>query len=310
MTTDPTRSGDSPKPRKALVTGSAAPFAERLVGQLEALGWEVSTIVHDDPNLLPATHALHLDAPAPSALAMAVPDVDAVILLSGIDSLTSMVDDSRDLDAILGGLTPGSALVEVTTISMYGDVTGDRPVDEHDTPVVPAELDPVAACEIRVMASHDWLRGVVVRPGLVYGDGGGLALAPAVEVARTHGASRYFGDGSESLPTVHEDELLDLLTRVVTDPSARGIYHATSGSVTTRELAKVVAAAADVDTVERWTPDAWQAAFGTRDQPPRVDVRTDGSRGRAGKELGWSPTAPPLERAMAVAATPAPPSTG
>ncbi len=104
-------------------------------------------------------------------------DVDAVILLSGIDSLTSMVDDSRDLDAVLGDLKPGSALVEVTTMAVFGDA-GDHPVTEDDTPVVPADLDPVAACEIRVLAAEDWLRGIVVRPGLVYGDGGGLALAP------------------------------------------------------------------------------------------------------------------------------------
>ncbi len=94
------------RPGKALITGSAAPFAQRLVGQLEALGWQVDTVVHEDPSLLPPTHALHVLAPAPSTLTTAVRDVDAVILLSGIDSLTSMVDDSHDLDAILGNLKP------------------------------------------------------------------------------------------------------------------------------------------------------------------------------------------------------------
>lgn len=282
---------------KVLITGSAAPFAHRLVGQLEALGCEVSTILHDDPSLLPRTHSLHVLATEPSALLTAVRDVDAVILLSGIDSLTSMVDDSRDLDAVLGNLKPGSALVEVTTLAVFGDA-GDAAVAEADAPTVPAELDPVAACEIRVMASDDWLRGVVVRPGLVYGEGGGLALAPAVEFARAHGASRHFGDGNEILPTVHEDELLDLLTRVVTDASARGIYHAASGSVTSRQLAGVVGAAAGVGTIEPWTSEALQAEFGSPDQPPRISVRTEVAHGRAVTELGWNPGSSSVMQAL------------
>ncbi len=284
-------------PRRALITGSAAPFAQRLVSRLQAQGWEVDTIVHTDPERLPPTHSLHVLEPASNVLAKAVPDVDAVILLSGIDSLTSMVDDSHDLDAVLANLTPGAALVEVSTMAVFGDA-GGQPVSEHDAPVVPGELDPVAASEIRVMACEDWLRNVVVRPGLVYGQGGGLALAQAVELARARGSSRYFGDGSEVLPVVHEDELLDLLARVVTDPSARGVYHAVSGSVTSLELAETVAAAAGVTTVEAWTPEALQAEFGTSRQPPRISVSTDTSSGRATSELGWHPEAGSLARAM------------
>ncbi len=287
--------GAQPALKRALITGSAAPFAQRLVAQLEAVGWEVETLVHTDSAHLPPAHSLHLHEPASTALATAIHDVDAVVLLSGIDSLTSMVDDSRDLDTILGHLRPGSVLVEVTTMAVFGD-TGDRAVSEEDAPVVPAELDPVAACELRVVASGDWLRGVVVRPGLVYGDGGGIALASSVELARARGESRHFGDGSEILPTVHEDELLDLLTRVVTDPSARGVYHATSGSVTSRELAEVVAGGAGVDTVEAWTSETLMAEFGTADQPPRINVRTNDERGRAVNELGWHPRAGRLTR--------------
>ncbi len=298
MTSSAATPGTDTSPGKALITGSAAPFAQRLVGRLESRGWEVSTIVHADPDLLPPTHSLHVLAPAPNALSTAVRDADVVILLSGIGSLTSMVDDARDLDTVLVDLKPGSALIEVTTMAVFGHASGDRPVSEQDDPVVPADLDPVAASEIRVMASDDWLRGVVVRPGLVYGDGGGLALAPAVEFARSHGVSRYFGDGSDVLPTVHEDELLDLLTQIVTDPSARGIYHATSGSVTTRELADVVAAAAGVESVEPWTSETLTAEFGTTNEPPRVSVHTDPERGRATSELGWRPAAPSLPQAL------------
>lgn len=298
MTSSATPPSTASQTPRALITGSAAPFAQRLVERLESGGWEVTTLVHDDPEVVPPIHSLHLLEPTPTALATAVPDVDAVILLSGIDSLTSMVDDSRDLDTILGGLKPGSTLVEVTTMAVFGD-TGGRAVAELARPDVPEELDPVAACEIRVLACDDWLRSVVVRPGLVYGDGGGVALAHAVELARTRGASRHFGEGDEILPTVHEDELLDLLTRVVTDPTARGVYHATSGSLTSRELAQAIAAAADVVTVEQWTAEDLQDEFGTTRQPPRVSVRTDTERTRAATELGWRPGAAPVAQALA-----------
>lgn len=286
-------------PGRALLTGSAAPFAQRLVDRLRDLGWDVSTVVHDDRQLLPPTHSMHLPSPAPArqALADVVAEVDAVVLLSGIDSLTSMVDDSRDLDAVLGGMKPGAALVEVTTLAVFGDA-GEEPVSEEAQPDVPADLDPVAACEIRVLAANDWLRGVVVRPGMVYSDGGGPALEAAIDLARSHGVSRYFGDGSETIPTVHADDLLDLLTRVIDEPSARGVYHAVSGEVASHELADLVASAAGVDRVEPWTAEALQAEFGTTGHPPRVSVRSEPTHGRAAGELDWTPAAHSLAQVL------------
>lgn len=283
-------------PARALITGSAAPFAQRLVDRLRSHGWEVRTIAHADQEPLPPTHSLHVPVPASQELAAAASEADAVVLLSGLDSLTSMVDDSQDLDQILGNMKPGACLVEVSTMAIFGDA-GHAPVTEQHRPVVPAELDPVAACELRVLAANDWIRGVVVRPGLVYGSGGGLALEAAVDLARSTGVSRYFGHGSESLPTVHEDDLLDLMTLAIEDDTARGTYHANSGSVTTRELADAVAAAAGIAGVEAWTLQTLQAVLGARREPPRVDIPGAGA-GRAMVELGWRPAAPPLSQAL------------
>lgn len=296
MTTSATP--DDPAPGRVLISGSAAPFAQRLVDQLKARGWGVDMIVHTDPTHVISTHAIHHSSAAPDSLSTAAQTADAVILLSGIDSINSMVDDSHDLDEVLGNLKPGATLVEVTTMAVFGDAPDGRVVSEHERPTVPGDLDPVAACEIRVLASGNWLRGVVVRPGLVYGDAGGVALTPMIDFARDRGTSRYFGEGSDVLPTVHEDDLIELLVRVVTDASARGIYHAASGEVSTRDLANLVAVAAGVATVEPWSNDALQNEFGTTQQPPRVSVRADPDGGRATRELGWRPEAPPLDQAL------------
>lgn len=287
---------DARRPR-AVITGGAAPFAGRLVHHLESRGWVVSTVEHADPDLVPARHSLHLPVTASQDLASVVSDADAVLLLSGLDSLTSMVDDSRDLDQILGALTPGACVVEVSTMAVYGDASDDL-VTEDDQPTVPAELDPVAACEIRVLAANDWARAIVVRPGLVYAEGGGLALEAAIDLARTHEVSRYVGSGTENIPTVHEDDLLDLLTKVIEHPSGRGIYHAVSATVTARELADAVATAAGVTTVSAWTPETLETELGIHQQPLLVDVRANPDRCRARQDLGWSPSGPALAQAL------------
>src|SRR5262249_48210609 len=118
---------------------------------------------------------------------------------------------SRVLELLKG---TGKPFVYTSGIWVLGD-TGGRVVDEN------APANPVAlvawrpAMEQMVLsASADTIRAIVVRPGVVYGRGGGIA-ADFVQSARGSGAARYVGAGENRWPVVDVDDLADLYASAV-----------------------------------------------------------------------------------------------
>ena len=251
-------------PQHLLVTGSGARFAERLSQHFRDLGWEVTTVLNDDPLALPPTAALHIEQPGNERLLLqATADADAVLLLGGVGPIAAVVGDVRSLDIILGNVRPGTTVIAVTSLAVFG-VAGHHPITESDTPDTPAEFDPARVCETRVLMANDWLRGVVVRPGHVYGDGGGELLTQAVDMAAKEGVSRYFGEETDSIPT----------------PTHRR----------SREGGDIAA----------WTAETMTDVLGVRVAVPRVNVNSDVVRSRATTELGWTPAASGLQESLGV----------
>lgn len=295
MTTPP----PSTPSRDVVLAGSGAPFAAPLADFLSARGHAVRTLVTDAPETVAPAYAVHhagVDDHPRDTLAAAVEHADAVVLVGGLGPVASIVSDSRTLDTVLGAIGPAAVLVHTSSLAVLGAPGPDVTVDETTTPDTPAQAQPQRVAEIRTLAA-DWLRTVVVRPGLVYRDGGGELLHAAVDHARQQGISRFFGDPDDRLPTVHLDDVLDLYARVIEDASAHGIFHAASDDIGSRELAELVAHLAGVASVGPWTPAAL-AELGVPFGPPRVDLRLWTSR--AVEELGWRPAAPSLVRAWSV----------
>ena len=285
-----------------LITGSGARFASHLARDLVEHGWSVRTVLQGDPtSTSPASHQ-HVEQPDSdaSALLEALHGVGVVILLGGIGPVNSVVADVTALDTILGNLQPGSTLISVTSLAVFGD-SGAAPVTEDDEPPTPDEFATARACEQRVLAANDWLRGAVLRPGLVYGsDGGGAVIRDAIDLARTHGEAHFFGEPHDVIPTVHEDDLLDLVHRVLKDESAAGIYHAVSGAVSAQGLSGLIGATAGVDLISPWDESTMIEAFGEVITMPRISVNADLARSRSVRELGWSPAGAPLRDCMSL----------
>lgn len=286
-----------------LITGSGARFASHLARDLVEHGWSVRTVLQSDPASIAIPSHQHVEQPDvdTAELLDALDGVSVVILLGGIGPVHSVVADVTALDAILGHLKPGSTLISVTSLAVYGD-SGAAPVTEDDDPITPDQFASARACERRVLAANDWLRGAVLRPGLVYGDeGGGAVIRDAVDLARLRGAAHFFGEPHDVIPTVHEDDLLDLVHRVLADPTARGLYHAASGAVSGQGLAGLIATAAGVDTIAPWDEPSMLDAFGEAVEMPRISVNADLPRGRSCVELGWSPAGSTLRDALSPA---------
>lgn len=78
--------------------------------------------------------------------------------------------------------------------------------------------------ELVLKAGNGALRTVVVRPGVVYGSGGGMV--GDIFKAATNGLVRVVGDGNNHWPLVYDRDLADLYARIAASDEAEGVYHA------------------------------------------------------------------------------------
>src|SRR5579884_3127299 len=186
---------------------------------------------------------------------------DAVVHVAFEPSAEGAAIERAALESLLDALPPGRTFVYTSGVWVYGS-RGDASIDET-SPLRP--LDLVAwrpAHEQLVLAQDGRQRAVVVRPGIVYGDGGGMPGA-MVEQARK-GALRVVGDGLNRWPTVRHDALAAAASR----------------------------AAGRDGAVESMPLDEARAAFGPFADALACDLNIDS--GKAARELGWEPHRPTL----------------
>ncbi len=201
--------------------------------------------------------------------------------------------ESAALDAMLGAAgDEQQAFIYTSGVWVYGS-RGDAVVAE-DAPLTPLAL--VAwrpSHEARVLAAASQnVRTSVIRPGIVYGDGGGM-IGSLVEQARA-GGIQIAGDGSNRWSCVRVDALAELYV-VALERAARGsIYNATLGApVPYIEIARAASRAAGGDgTVEHLPIDAARARMGPFADALAADLQVSSERAR--RELGWEPHRPTI----------------
>ncbi|HYW53672.1 MAG TPA: NAD-dependent epimerase/dehydratase family protein [Candidatus Elarobacter sp.] len=221
---------------------------------------------------------------------------DAVIHCAVEYSNEGVAVERAALEALLDALPAGRTFVYTSGCWVYGS-RGDAVVDET-APLAPLEL--VAwrpAHEQLVLSQEARLRAVVLRPAIVYGDGGGIP-GGMVEDARK-GTLRVAGDAANRWPTVRHDALAELYGAVVDQRTARGVYNAQRGaSVPYAEVAYAASRAAGGDgTVAHLPLDDARAALGPYADALACDLQIDSSR--AARELGWEPHRPTLLEELA-----------
>ena len=227
----------------------------------------------------------------PAVLRTEAAQADAVVHCAFDYSPDTVAIERAALEALLDALRDGRAFVYTSGIWVYGS-RGDALIDETSPPN-PLEL--VAwrpAHEELVLAQGNRLRAVVIRPGIVFGDGGGIP-GRMVEDARK-GTLRVIGDGANRWPTVRHDALAELYGDVVDKRAAHGVYNAARGApVPYEEIAHAASRAAggdgDVAYVEL---DKARAQMGGFADALACDLNVDSSK--AARELGWEPHRPTL----------------
>jgi nucleoside-diphosphate-sugar epimerase len=131
-------------------------------------------------------------------------------------------------------------------------------------------------------------KGLVVRPGCVYGGTGGLTglwFQGAVE----RKAAPIVGDGANRWAVVHLEDLADLYVRAAEGGLTGELLNAVDASrFTVREMAEAASRAAGAGgAVKALTVPEAEKAYGGMARGLALDQRVDASK--AGRLLGWTP---------------------
>ncbi|MDX1396144.1 MAG: NAD-dependent epimerase/dehydratase family protein [Gemmatimonadota bacterium] len=221
---------------------------------------------------------------------------DAVIHLA-MDLKSPAEGDAAAFDAVLGpphtgqrgfDTAAGPAFVYTSGLWVVGDTGGATVGDDADTSH-PAEL--VAwrvPSENRVLgAAAAGRTAAVVRPGSVYGRGGG-ASARMFATAVKSGAAEYVGDGENRWSSIHVDDLARLFALVV-ETGATGPINAVDGHP--ERVAEIAEAASRTAGAEgRTNPlplEQVRQKLGAYADALCLDIGADAPAARA---LGWVPS--------------------
>jgi nucleoside-diphosphate-sugar epimerase len=159
----------------------------------------------------------------------------------------------------------------------------------EDSPINPIEIASWRPDNEKLVmdAANDYLRTVVVRPGLIYGGANGIV--GDIFKAASNGLVRVVGDGNNHWPLVYDRDLADLYARIAAREDAAGIYHANDeGDERVNDIVDAIKPYVPVRPDVRHVPiDEARSKMGPYAEALALDqvVRSPRARG-----LGWAPT--------------------
>ncbi|WP_434041189.1 MULTISPECIES: NAD-dependent epimerase/dehydratase family protein [Sorangium] len=266
------------------ITGASGYIGSAVARALVARGHRVRGLARSDASeakvrasgAAPVRGGLHaLDVLAREAAAG-----DGVVHTAATTGEDRATTDAEAVTAMLSAMSGG---VFVTTTGAPRARSSRVPVPEGDTASPGGPLDWLAAAESRVLDAAN-VRGLVVRPPMVYGDGAG-PVATLVKGARAAGVARYIDDGANRWSTVHVQDLAVAYATLL-ESEATGVFHAAEASP--EPMAALFSAIGDAAGVpaRSWSLAEAQAAHGLIAGFLAIDAALDATRLRG---LGWSP---------------------
>jgi nucleoside-diphosphate-sugar epimerase len=281
---------------KVALTGATGFIGSHVLAELQGHGHEVTALVPDDahsdavagPGVGPVVVDLY-DGPAIVSL---LSDADGAIHTASPGDETSADLDSAVVDAAIEAFdSSGKPYLHITGAWVYGanpSITEESPID---APAMVAWREPIAQ---RVLDAGE-MRGVVIAPGVAYGDGGGGVPGLLLGSPRDDAGNLIMlGTGRQHWATVHVADLANFFRRALEDDSARGHYVVGDGlNPTVAELTEAAAVAAGAPGAVPGSDDEARARLGDYfAEVLLLDQGTEAARAKA--DLDWSPSHPGL----------------
>lgn len=281
---------------RVFLTGATGYIGSAVAEALRNAGYAVVGLARSE-DLVRALAARGLgahrgDLRDPASLAGGARSADAVIHAAMVADADAGEVDRAAIEAILRELSQFNRPFVYTSGCWVLGNTGDRIADE-DTPLDPT---PVVAWrpaveQLVLTAARHGVQGVVLRPAMVYGRGGGLVQS-FVESARAQGAARMIGDGNNRWTFVHADDLADLYVRVLGAAAGGTLLFAAHGpAVRVREVAEAASRAAGAGgKVDAVPIEVARQTMGPVADALALDQQISGERAK--RLLGWRPHRP------------------
>lgn len=278
---------------KILVTGATGYVGSALAGALVRTGRSVlglSRSAEGDARLASrGIAAIRGELGDPARLGELTEPVDAVVWAA---TANRQDVDAPAIDAMLARLAgSGKTFVYTSGTWVHGDTKGAIVTEE--SPLAPAEIVAWrAAVEQRVLKTPG-VRSIVIRPGIVYGGGGGI---PAMfsESLRAHGAVRFVGSGENRWALVFRADLAELYVRALASAPAGSVLLAVQASShRVLDLARAASVGQGAEgRVVAWPLEEARKELGAFADALALDQRA--SAARAERLLGWKPVGPSI----------------
>jgi nucleoside-diphosphate-sugar epimerase len=281
---------------RVALTGATGFIGSHVLTELRQHGHQVTALVRDQAH----ANAAAADGVSPAvvdlydrpAVVTALRAADAAIHTASPGDETSADLDSAVVDAAIEAFDgTGKPYLHITGAWVYGAnpaITEDSPID---APAMVSWKEPIAQ---RALAATG-MRGIVIAPGVAYGDGGGGVPGLLLGSPRDEAGNLIMlGSGQQHWATVHVADLADFFRRALQDESARGHYVIGDGlNSTVAELTEAAAVATGAPGAVPGSDDEARARLGDYfAEVLLLDQGTDAGKARA--QLDWSPSRPGL----------------
>ena len=216
--------------------------------------------------------------------------VDAVIN-------TANADNAFVVHALLDGMHgSGKTLIQTSgssVVGAYDNGEASEAIFDEDTPFTPQPEKAMRVAIDEQVLDAEGVRGIVIRPTLIYGRGIGVSatsiqLPKLIDVAKKHGVPRHVGRGLNLWSNVHIADVADLYLVALDKAAAGSLFYAENGEASFKQVAQAIGRMLGMgDATKDWPigeavdglgPGAY-LSFGSNS---RV-------RGKRSRELGWTP---------------------
>ena len=216
--------------------------------------------------------------------------VDAVIN-------TANADNAFVVHALLTGLRgSGKTLIQTSgssVVGAYDNGEASEAIFDEDTPFTPQPEKAMRVAIDEQVLDAEGVRGIVIRPTLIYGRGIGVSatsiqLPKLIDVAKKHGVPRHVGRGLNLWSNVHIADVADLYLVALDKANPGSLFYAENGEASFKQVAQSIGRMLGMgdatkdwpigEAVEGLGPGAY-LSFGS-------NSRVRGTRSR---ELGWTP---------------------